>query len=185
MPGMAFSMQKIFQTEGYFDFSIKPLGPNLCIFEDVEEGAVEVFVDEGHNWWSKWFTSIARWKPGHVDDERLMWVRCIGIPCHAWTDDFFGVFAGLFGSFVRADCNTASRKVLDSARLLVRTRSRRWVNDMFQVKINGLVFDISVVEEVGRDVSESVNNFTINSSNEELSEDDYDSGAEGRGVRGS
>ncbi|KAI5415173.1 hypothetical protein KIW84_040576 [Lathyrus oleraceus] len=171
-PGMAFSMQKIFQSEGYFDFSIKPLGPNLCIFEDVEEGAVEVFVDEGHNWWSKWFTSIARWKPGHVDEERLMWVRCIGIPCHVWTDDFFGVFAGLFGSFVRADCNTASRKVMDSARLLVRTRSRRWVNDMYQVKINGLVFDISVVEEVGRVISESVDNFAINSSNEELSEDD-------------
>ncbi|KAI5434218.1 hypothetical protein KIW84_021184 [Lathyrus oleraceus] len=148
--GMAFSMQKIFQSEGYFDFSIKPLGPNLCIFEDVEEGAVEVFVDEGHNWWSKWFTSIARWKPGHVDEERLMWVRCI-----------------------------ASRKVLDSARLLVRTRSRRWVNDMYQVKINGLVFDIGVVEEVGRVISESVDNFSINSSIEELSEDDDESGAKG------
>ncbi|KAI5403769.1 hypothetical protein KIW84_051070 [Lathyrus oleraceus] len=179
MPGMAFSMQKILQAEGYFDFSIKPLGPNLCIFEDVEEGAVEVFVDEGHNWWSKWFTSIARWKPGHVDEERLMWVRCIGILCHVWTDDFFGVFAGLFGSFVRADCNTSSRKVMDSARLLVRTRSRRWVNDLHQVKINGLVFDISVVEEVGRDIGESVDNFAINSSNEELSEDDDELGAEG------
>ncbi|KAI5439123.1 hypothetical protein KIW84_024770 [Lathyrus oleraceus] len=178
-PGMAFSMQKIFQSEGYFDFSIKSLGPNLCILEDVEEGAVEVFIDEGHNWWSKWFTSIARWKPGHVDDERLMWVRCIGIPCHAWTDDFFGVFAGLFGSFVRADFNTASRKVLDSARLLVRTRSRRWVNDMYQVKINGLVFDISVVEEVGRVIGESVDDFSINSSIEELSEDDDESGADG------
>ncbi|KAI5430636.1 hypothetical protein KIW84_035011 [Lathyrus oleraceus] len=170
--GLAFSMQKIIQAEGYFDFSVKPLGPNLCIFEDVEEGAVEAFVAEGHIWWSKWFTSIDRWKPGHVDEERLMWVRCLGIPCHVWTDDFFGVFAGLFGSYVRSDCNTASRKVLDSARLLVRTKRRRWVNDLFQVKINGLLFDISVVEEVGRVFSEAADNCAFNSSNEALSSDD-------------
>ncbi|KAI5398482.1 hypothetical protein KIW84_064028 [Lathyrus oleraceus] len=150
MPGMAYSMQKIFQSEGYFDFSIKPLGPNLCIFEDVEEGAVEFFVDEGHNWWRKWFTSIDRWKPGHVDEERLMWVRCL-----------------------------ASRKVLDSARLLVRTRSKRWFNESVQVKINGLVFDISVVEEVGRVVSDTVDTGTTNSANEELSEGEFDSDAEG------
>ncbi|KAI5437241.1 hypothetical protein KIW84_023385 [Lathyrus oleraceus] len=179
MPGMAYSMQKIFQSEGYFDFSIKPLGPNLCIFEDVEEGAVEVFVDEGYDWWRKWCTSIDRWKPGRVDEERLMWVRCLGIPCHAWTVEFFGVFVGLFGSFVRADFNTASRKVLDSARLLVRTRSKRWFNESVQVKINGLVFDISMVEEVGRVVSDTVGTGTTNSANEELSEGDFDSGAEG------
>ncbi|KAI5430646.1 hypothetical protein KIW84_035018 [Lathyrus oleraceus] len=171
--------KKNFQSEGYFDFSIKPLGPNLCIFEDVEEGAVEVFVDEGHNWWRKWFTSIDRWKPGHVDEERLMWVRCLGIPCHAWTVEFFGAFVGLFGSFVRADFNTASRKVLDSARLLVRTRSKRWFNESVQVKINGLVFDISVVEEVGRVVSDTVDTGTTNSANEELSEGEFDSDAEG------
>ncbi|KAI5423367.1 hypothetical protein KIW84_046364 [Lathyrus oleraceus] len=53
---------------------------------------------------------------------------------------------------------------------------------MVQVKINGLVFDISVVEEMGRVVSESVDNGTINSSNEELSEGDYDSGAEGSDI---
>lgn len=54
------------------------------------------------------------------DDERLLLVRCYGIPVHAWSVEFFVHLTTLFEVYVNADEITRNQKSMDVARLIVR-----------------------------------------------------------------
>lgn len=87
--GMTYNLQKVFNQEGYFNIKVTPLGANICLLEDDSEGALETLVKEEKVWLGQWFKEIRRWRPNDVDNERVTWLRCYGIPCHAWCLEFF------------------------------------------------------------------------------------------------
>lgn len=55
-PGMLYNIQTCFKVEGYFSIKVTPSGANLCLLEDVEEGAISDLIKEGRSWWSQWFS---------------------------------------------------------------------------------------------------------------------------------
>ena len=71
---------------------------------------------------------LEKWKPfvgcleGDRGGARLVWVRILGLPLHLWRRSLFKKFGDSCGRFVTVDENTAERRNLKWARVLVETR---------------------------------------------------------------
>lgn len=101
------------------------MGSNLVLLESLEEGAL---LEDAPDWLGIWFKEVRKWSPGEIDNERLTWVRCYGIPVHAWNNDFFRSLVFGTGEFLNVDDNTEKRKTMDVARILIRTRVHEIIN---------------------------------------------------------
>ncbi|XP_058750416.1 uncharacterized protein LOC131623425 [Vicia villosa] len=98
-PGSTRIIQTHFEMEGYFDVKVTPMGGNLCLLEEVDEGAIQDLIEGGEAWWKQWFREIRRWKDTDVDEGRLIWIRVFGVPKHAWNSEFFCQTSRFFGIF--------------------------------------------------------------------------------------
>lgn len=89
------------------------MGSNLVLLESLVEGEMEALIDEAQDWLATWFSDMRKWSPSEVDSERLTWVRCYGMPVHAWNKSFFKCVVFGTGEFVALDEDTEKRKALD------------------------------------------------------------------------
>lgn len=87
--------------QGVFTVKATPLGANQVLLEEVEEGALEDLVRDGKDCLYEWFDDIWKWQPFVSDNERLVWVRCHGIPPRAWGEGICKLMANTLGSFKR------------------------------------------------------------------------------------
>ncbi|XP_058755462.1 uncharacterized protein LOC131628653 [Vicia villosa] len=87
-PGMSYNLQEIFNARGHIDVKITPLGANMCLVEDLKEGVISSLLKKAESWMKQWFREIHPWKPSDIDYERIAWLRCYGIPCQVWNEDF-------------------------------------------------------------------------------------------------
>ncbi|XP_058758617.1 uncharacterized protein LOC131631862 [Vicia villosa] len=145
--GMSYNIQNSFDLEGYFAIKVTPLGANLCLLEESEEGEIKNLISEGKSWWSQWFSEIREWKEKDVDKERVTWLRVYGIPCHAWSFSFFEMLANRFGSYVCSDENTLNGSNMDIARFMIRTSGTSVLNENLEVNINGIPYKIALRED--------------------------------------
>ena len=71
---------------------------------------------------------LEKWKPsvgcleGDKGGARLVWVKILGLPLHLWGRSLFKKFGDSCGRFVAMDENTAERRNLKWARVLVVDR---------------------------------------------------------------
>lgn len=106
-PNITTNMQEIFNTKGYFTIWVTQLWRNLCLLEDRVEGEIQVLVNDKGNWLNQMYKDVRPWKPSSMDDERVTWIWCYGIPCHAWSPDFFEALVSPLGAYLcRNNCNT-------------------------------------------------------------------------------
>ncbi|CAI8607977.1 unnamed protein product [Vicia faba] len=59
--GSTYNIQTNFEMEGYFAIKVTPLGVNLCLLEESEEGVIEDLIGGGETWWKHWFVEVRRW----------------------------------------------------------------------------------------------------------------------------
>lgn len=95
-----------------------------------------------------WLSDIKPWKPEAVPRVRSVWLRVLGVPVHAWGEDFFRFLAELVGRYVETDVATSSKSRLDIGRILVTVSSPEAINKTVKVKVNEHVFLVRLVEEV-------------------------------------
>ncbi|PNX88595.1 hypothetical protein L195_g044701, partial [Trifolium pratense] len=133
-PGLSYNIQDEFHRQGYFGVKITPLGANLVLLEDQEEGEVKALMEDARGWLEQWFKEIRPWSPREVDNERLVWLRVYGIPTHAWNNNFFSLIAKQYGIFLNADDTTSKKLTMDVARILIRTPGLKAVDDFISVK---------------------------------------------------
>ncbi|CAL5199593.1 unnamed protein product [Lathyrus oleraceus] len=145
--GLSYSMQEIFNTEGYFAIRVMPLGAKLCLLEDRDEVEREALLEEGCDWLQQWFKKIRKWQPSDVDIERVTWVRCYGVPCHAWSPSFFELIMATLGKYMCSYDNTKNHTNMDVVQIMVRTKYISVLNETFNVQINEDVFQIKFVED--------------------------------------
>ncbi|GAU23839.1 hypothetical protein TSUD_380010 [Trifolium subterraneum] len=146
-PGMTYNIQNAFHSQGYFSVKVTPLGSNLTLLEGQEEGEVQALMDDANEWLNQWFRVIRPWNPKDVDMDRIVWLRVFGIPAHAWNDNFFAQISKPWGCFMNADDTTSKKLSMDVARLLIRTSCHKPVDEFIDVKINGELFHLRVVED--------------------------------------
>lgn len=82
-------------------------------------------------WLGLWFLEVRKWKEEDVDPERVTWLRCYGIPCHAWSIPFLFFLSSLVGKYICCDESTSDFSKLDVASIMIRSTSenyrQRWL----------------------------------------------------------
>ncbi|CAI8613624.1 unnamed protein product [Vicia faba] len=146
-PGMTYNIQESFNLEGYFNIKATPLRANLCLFEELVDGELEYLVKEAQDWVGQWFKEIRRSKPSDVDNERVTWLWCYGIPCHLWCSKLFQFLTSPAGTFICMDEDTKNHNKLDVARVMVRTKYNLVLNETFNIGVNREAFSIKIVED--------------------------------------
>lgn len=176
--GSTHMVQEWFSMQGFFSVKVTPMGANLVLLEEMEEGIIPALIEDASDWIHEKFDDIRKWSQSEVDNERLVWVRCHGIPVHAWNNEFFSAIARKFGTFLGVDENTRKNESLDLARILIRTKDYDVFNMVLYANINGSMFHIKVLEEWcgpmrwdGLTQAKKPASFVLNSSSDDDSED--------------
>lgn len=147
-PGQSYLIQEHFAMQGVSTILVTPLGANMVLLEgSVDDEDFQGYIEEAKGWLQQWFKEIKPWNASIVDEERLVWVRCYGVPSHVWDSDFFSFLTKDIGVFVNSDDNTMKRKTMDVARLMVRTVKKEAIHMIRKVCINGVSFSIKMVED--------------------------------------
>ena len=79
------------------------------------------WIDKYKDWVFSWSEAIERWKPTDVCRKRFIWLRCEGIPLHAWCKQVFASIGNLWGSFIKMDEITESKEKFDAERIIICT----------------------------------------------------------------
>lgn len=140
-------MQSSFEVVGFFSVKVTPIGANLCLLEDNKEGFLEAIISEGSVWLGRWFAEVRKWKYEDVDLERVTWLRCYGIPCHAWVFSFFEFLASTVGTYICSEEDTIQMKCMYVDSIMVRTICGMLINEVLNINFNGVIFRIILVED--------------------------------------
>jgi hypothetical protein len=97
-----------------------------------------------------YFSEIKPWNPGLFAVQRDIWIQVYGIPLHIWGDDLFKLIGNKLGVFMDYDEETTSMARLDVARLKILTEKWVVIDEVVKVEVEGVVFNLWVVEERGR-----------------------------------
>jgi hypothetical protein len=133
--------------QGYFGVKVTPLGSTLTLLEEQEEGEIQALMVDAKEWLDDWFQEIRPWSPKKIDRDRIIWLRIYGIPAHAWNDQFFVQVTKPWGIFMNTDDVTSKKLSMDVARVMIRSSCQIVVDEFLDVKINGDIFHVRVLED--------------------------------------
>ncbi|PNX97063.1 cysteine-rich receptor-like protein kinase, partial [Trifolium pratense] len=116
--GTTYNIQEAFHRQGYFGVKVTPLGANLTLLEEQDEGELHVLMVEAKCW-------------------------VYGITVH----DFFSLITKPIGKFVNANDVTSKKLTMDVARIMIRTREQKVVDEFLEVEINNEFFHLRMIED--------------------------------------
>jgi hypothetical protein len=134
-------------VEGQFEVKVTFMGGNMVLLQSPCEGELEEVMRFNKVWWDKCFTKIIPWKPNLLSECREIWIQVYGIPLHVWDEGSFKMIAGRFGVFLDFDEATVAKQRLDVARVKLRTVRRGMIDTVLQLCVQGVLYDVWVVEE--------------------------------------
>jgi hypothetical protein len=144
----AISIQNQFRMDGFHNLKICSQGYLKILLWSDKVGEVKEVVGSVR-WWCSLFERIVPWSSLLVSDQRVTWLRCFGVPIHAWGFDLFRDLAFKFGRFIDVDQMTINMVRCDVARIRILTGERKLIDSSMAVNVLGQRFDIRVVEENG------------------------------------
>lgn len=144
-PGDEVDIKRKFLEESLFSIKVTILGPNICLLEDLVGEDMESMLLERKDWWDLLFVSIKPWKPSNIDDERLVWIKTYGIPCHARGESLFRSLVDSIGRFVKTDEETKLTSRMDVTRICLGYKGKERVFATIKVVINELPFEVQMV----------------------------------------
>lgn len=126
--------------------TVRPIRWEMVLIQVVEDEVFVELVKDESDMFEQWFIDLKAWSPELVQMERYAWIRCQGVPPHAWGEDLIRNLVVILGRYVYVDAPT-TKKRLDVAWMLIATSAQENINQMVRIKINGVVFSIKMVEE--------------------------------------
>ncbi|CAL0319643.1 unnamed protein product [Lupinus luteus] len=124
-------------------------GGDLILLSPKDGEYVMEVVKDVAEWFASTFLEVIPWNENCVPDCRFVWIRCFGIPVHAWTDIFLERLASEFGSLVSVDGNSRNPISFEFCRLLIKSSFLTRLDNSIGVAIDGKDFAIWVREEEG------------------------------------
>lgn len=127
--------------------SIRPLGEKAILLQSIGDKSIKNLVEDFDEWVSFWFEWVQPWKAKDVNSHREVWTNWCGIPIRAWSSTFFSLVCTQVRRFVRLDKETEDKKNLGVARVLVSATIMSHIDKTLNVRIDGEIFKIRVIEE--------------------------------------
>ncbi|MCH92530.1 endonuclease/exonuclease/phosphatase family protein, partial [Trifolium medium] len=141
-------IQQKLVLDGFQKIKVSPLGHLRVLLSSDVEGEVKDLV-RTVGWWSTWFDRFEEWSPEHVSNHRAIWLRCFGVPLHAWGDALFRSVAFKYGVFIEVDSSTKNMLRGDMARIKIVTKKLTLIDSSMTISVLGKNFVIRVMEEGG------------------------------------
>jgi hypothetical protein len=136
--------------EGFQSIKVTNMGGNMALLRSPVEGDVQRLLRSNNECLTYYFSKFKPWNPGLIATQREVWIHVYGIPIHIWGDDLFKMIGNKLGVFVDYDEETASMARFDVARVKILTATWASIDENVKVEVEGVCFDLWVVEEKGR-----------------------------------
>jgi hypothetical protein len=133
--------------EGYGWITATFMGGNMVLLSSKTSQSIKEAVEGNVTWWEGWFRSILEWSLDLFSDRRAVWLRCRGIPLHAWDEQLFRMIVDSFGSFIELDPSTVNRSKLDFARVKISSSKMEFIDKVINISVMEKEYQIWVVEE--------------------------------------
>ncbi|KAL7214948.1 hypothetical protein ACSBR1_027180 [Camellia fascicularis] len=96
----------------------------------------------------KWCEYIIDWAPGlHLDQERLVWLSCYGIPLNLWNSDTFRKIGKAWGELVNFDEDVCEPSSFSCGRIKIVTNVMELINSSLNLECKGRIYPTRVCEE--------------------------------------
>jgi hypothetical protein len=142
------TIQNDFNMNGFQGLKVCAFGHLQILLWSEKIGEVEEVMSTV-GWWCSMFEKLVPWSPELVVNSRVAWLRCYGVPTHAWGNNLFRSIAFKHGRFIEVDGNTKEMRRCDVARIKIVTNFKAMIDSSMAVKVLGRRFDIRIMEEVG------------------------------------
>ncbi|CAL0328736.1 unnamed protein product [Lupinus luteus] len=143
------TLQQSLNREGVFSVKTIPIGGEMFMLKsDCQEDASCIF-NEKEQWWKSIFKEVRCWSPSLYSLERKVWIRCLGVPIHAWSIDFFKAVTISIGEFIKVDSVTEKMEILDFARCFVASKNMGAIDKTLLVSIGYRQWEVRMVEDLG------------------------------------
>jgi hypothetical protein len=142
--------------EGYGWVNATFMGGNMLLLSSSNTQSIKEAVESNKVWWEGWFRSILAWSPDLFHDRREVWLRCRGVPLHAWDESLFRTIAESLGTFIELDEDTLNLSNFEVARVKISTSRMAFIDTMVNIMVLEKQYQISVAEESGRGRLEEV-----------------------------
>ncbi|KAK2457642.1 hypothetical protein QL285_004891 [Trifolium repens] len=142
--------------EGYRSISVTHMGGNMAILRSSMEGDVARLLRSKNECLKYYFSDLKPWNPGLLAIQREVWVQVYDIPLHIWGENLFKLVGNNLGEFLDFDEETARMARFDMARIKILSQTWAFIDVVQKVEVEGVIFEIWVVEERGRQRSEVV-----------------------------
>ncbi|CAL0310742.1 unnamed protein product [Lupinus luteus] len=142
----------ILKIEGFLTVEAQPLGGDLVLISLYEGEDLETFLIHAKQWISAVFSFFFPWSEELVVGFRDVWLRCYGLPLHAWNVALFEKLANHFGSLLPMEFDSALKLSFGPCWLRVRTNCCRVIDQTLVVRVDGKDFSVHVKEVVSREV---------------------------------
>ncbi|KAK6145750.1 hypothetical protein DH2020_019619 [Rehmannia glutinosa] len=146
-PNCAAFIQSTLSKGGFQSIRILKAGHNTIIMKADCKKDMEDLLKEEYQWFESWFEWIHPWDSRAYRTERRCWIKCFGIPIHAWEPRFFHKIAAALGSLIECDRHTTDKDRVDFARLLISTKESFPIIKSLNILVDGLLLEIKIVEE--------------------------------------
>ncbi|GAU17444.1 hypothetical protein TSUD_233220 [Trifolium subterraneum] len=128
------SIQNNFRMGGFHNLKVTNMGhKQVLLWSDKVDEVKEVVETVG--WWCSLFEKIVPWSPDLISNHRVTWLRCFGVPTHAWGMDLFRSLAFKYGKFIELDENTTQMKRCDVARVKIVTKELKPIDSVMVIKV--------------------------------------------------
>jgi len=129
-------------------FMVRYLEDNLVLMTPKAIERIEDIVKLNNEWFQRFFEDIKLWSASCVEGYKVVWVKCYVLPLPLWSKECFSKIVGEVETLVDVDEATLAWECLEYARLWVRLLQSSKAEMSKGFRINGVVYNINIVEEV-------------------------------------
>ena len=139
-------LEEVIQN-GLGRLNAKYLGENAILIQGIEGAEIGNLIGENKEWWEANFDFVTPWNSSKTIQNKLVWVRCRGLPLNLWSQQCFGKIVAPVGTLVSIDEKTLTWECLEFARLNVKVPigTKIWVQK--SMRINGRIYNVVLEEE--------------------------------------
>jgi hypothetical protein len=135
--------------EGFGSVLVTSMGGNMALLRSPVEGDIERLLKSKNECLQYYFSEMKPWNPGLLAVQREVWIQVYGIPLHIWGEELFKLVGNKLGVFMDYDEATARMASFDVARIKILTTTWAFLDVNMKVEVEGVCFDLWVVEERG------------------------------------
>nr|XP_007133499.1 hypothetical protein PHAVU_011G184000g [Phaseolus vulgaris]ESW05493.1 hypothetical protein PHAVU_011G184000g [Phaseolus vulgaris] len=146
--GMVQVVKESFIMEGVDFIRVRYLGGQYVLLSGESDGIIQKTLKDNKEMMGALFESIVPWEESFAVDEKVVWVRCRGLPLSMWNRGCFERVAAHVGSLVEVDEAMSEFEDLEFARLRVRAPVGRAIRMAMDMKINDILCQIVLEEEI-------------------------------------